>query len=167
MAKPIFVNAAVSDLARATAFYEAIGANVPVEANNWLAHMHGTVVHSKLSFGPFELTIGTTALMAPSPAQAWRGGWGGGLAGGLIAGALIGGIASSAYAYGPGTVSLARRNGPHLYRTMGPVVHSRHSGLRITFKHRRQGYFQNTANAEQPRRTDPVVAGFIFLNLLP
>jgi hypothetical protein len=119
MAKPIFVNAAVSDLARATAFYEAIGANVPVEANNWLAHMHGTVVHSKLSFGPFELTIGTTALMAPSPAQAWRGGWGGGLAGGLIAGALIGGIASSAYAYGPGTVSLARRNVPHLYRTWG------------------------------------------------
>src|ERR1700738_5698145 len=51
-------------------------------------------------------TIGITALMAPSPAQAWRGGWGGGwgagLAGGLIAGAVIGGIASSAYAYGPG-----------------------------------------------------------------
>ena len=49
-------------------------------------------------------TIGTTALMAPSPAHAWRGGWGWGpgLAGGLIAGAVIGGIASSAYAYGPG-----------------------------------------------------------------
>jgi len=49
-------------------------------------------------------TIGVTALMAPSPAQAWRGGWGWGpgLAGGLIAGAVIGGIASSAYAYGPG-----------------------------------------------------------------
>ena len=48
-------------------------------------------------------TIGVTALMAPSPAQAWRGGWGwGGLAGGLVAGAVIGGIASSAYAYGPG-----------------------------------------------------------------
>jgi hypothetical protein len=46
--------------------------------------------------------IGISALMAPSPAQAWRGGWGPGLAGGLIAGALIGGIASSAYAYGPG-----------------------------------------------------------------
>ena len=48
--------------------------------------------------------IGTTALMAPSPAHAWRGGWGWGpgLAGGLIAGAVIGGIASSAYAYGPG-----------------------------------------------------------------
>jgi hypothetical protein len=43
-------------------------------------------------------------LMTPSPAQAWRGGWGWGpgLAGGLIAGAVIGGIASSAYAYGPG-----------------------------------------------------------------
>src|SRR6478609_4398158 len=40
-----------------------------------------------------------------SPAKAWRGdwgGWGAGLAGGLIAGAVIGGIASSAYAYGPG-----------------------------------------------------------------
>ena len=50
-------------------------------------------------------TIGVTALVTPSPAQAWRGGWGGwgaGLAGGLIAGAVIGGIASSAYAYGPG-----------------------------------------------------------------
>jgi len=47
-------------------------------------------------------TIGVTALVAPSPAQAWRGGWGPGLAGGLIAGAVIGGIASSAYAYGPG-----------------------------------------------------------------
>ena len=30
------------------------------------------------------------------------GGWGPGLAGGLIAGAVIGGIASNAYAYGPG-----------------------------------------------------------------
>src|SRR6201993_4316740 len=50
-------------------------------------------------------TIGVTALVTPSPAQAWRGGWGGwgaGLAGGLIAGAVIGGVASSAYAYGPG-----------------------------------------------------------------
>ena len=32
----------------------------------------------------------------------WGGGWGPGLAGGLIAGAVIGGIASNAYAYGPG-----------------------------------------------------------------
>ena len=47
-------------------------------------------------------TLGVAALVTPSPAQAWRGGWGPGLAGGLIAGAVIGGIASSAYAYGPG-----------------------------------------------------------------
>jgi hypothetical protein len=49
-------------------------------------------------------TIAGTALATASPAEArWRGvGWGPGLAGGLIAGALIGGIASSAYAYGPG-----------------------------------------------------------------
>jgi hypothetical protein len=50
---------------------------------------------------------------------------------------------------------------------MGPLVRSRHlSGLRIAFKHRRHGYFQNTANAEQPRRADPVLACFILLNLL-
>ena len=50
-------------------------------------------------------TISVSALVAPSPAQAWRGGgwgWGGGLAAGLIGAAVIGGIASSAYAYGPG-----------------------------------------------------------------
>ena len=53
-------------------------------------------------------TIGVTAFAAATPAEArWRGGggwggWGPGLAGGLIAGALIGGIASNAYAYGPG-----------------------------------------------------------------
>src|SRR5437588_2929016 len=52
-------------------------------------------------------TIGVSALMAPSPAQAWRGGWGGGgwgggLAAGLVGAAVIGGLASSAYAYGPG-----------------------------------------------------------------
>jgi hypothetical protein len=49
-------------------------------------------------------TIAVTALAIPSPAEArWRGGgWGPGLAGGLIAGAVIGGIASNAYAYGPG-----------------------------------------------------------------
>jgi hypothetical protein len=46
-------------------------------------------------------TLGFTAVAAPAPAEA-RGGFGPGLAGGLIAGALIGGIASSAYAYGPG-----------------------------------------------------------------
>jgi hypothetical protein len=50
-------------------------------------------------------TIGVMALAAPSPAQAWRGGgwgWGPGLAAGLVGAAVIGGIASSAYAYGPG-----------------------------------------------------------------
>jgi hypothetical protein len=47
--------------------------------------------------------IGVTALTAPSPAEArWRGGWGPGIAGGLIGAAIIGGLASSAYAYGPG-----------------------------------------------------------------
>jgi hypothetical protein len=46
-------------------------------------------------------TLAVTAVTAPAPAEA-RGGFGPGLAGGLIAGALIGGIASSAYAYGPG-----------------------------------------------------------------
>ena len=50
------------------------------------------------------VTLGVSAL-APSPAHAWRGGgwgWGPGLAAGLIGAAVIGGIASSAYAYGPG-----------------------------------------------------------------
>jgi hypothetical protein len=50
------------------------------------------------------VTIGVTALAVPSPAEArWRGGgWGPGIAGGLIGAAVIGGLASSAYAYGPG-----------------------------------------------------------------
>src|SRR5438105_9166846 len=49
-------------------------------------------------------TLGLATIAAPAPAEArWgHGGWGPGLAGGLLAGALIGGIASSAYAYGPG-----------------------------------------------------------------
>ena len=48
-------------------------------------------------------TVGATAIEAPAPAEAggFRG-FGPSLAGGLIAGAVIGGIASSAYAYGPG-----------------------------------------------------------------
>jgi len=47
--------------------------------------------------------LGVSAVAAPTPAEAhWRGGWGSGLAGGLIAGAVIGGLASSAYAWGPG-----------------------------------------------------------------
>jgi hypothetical protein len=51
------------------------------------------------------VTVGMTALMPTSPAEArWRGGggWGPGLAAGLVGAAVIGGIASSAYAYGPG-----------------------------------------------------------------
>jgi|GraSoiStandDraft_4_1057263.scaffolds.fasta_scaffold25900_2 hypothetical protein len=48
-------------------------------------------------------TVGFATLATPSPAKAWRGGgWGPGLAAGLIGAAVIGGIASSAYAYGPG-----------------------------------------------------------------
>ena len=47
-------------------------------------------------------TLGLATIAAPAPAQAWRGGFFPGVAGGLIAGAVIGGIASSAYAYGPG-----------------------------------------------------------------
>ncbi|WBL77300.1 hypothetical protein I3J27_30435 [Bradyrhizobium xenonodulans] len=47
--------------------------------------------------------LGLSSVAATSPAEAhWRGGWGPGIAGGLIAGALIGGLASSAYAWGPG-----------------------------------------------------------------
>jgi hypothetical protein len=48
--------------------------------------------------------LGVSAVAAPSPAEArWRGGgFGPALAGGLLAGAVIGGIASSAYAWGPG-----------------------------------------------------------------
>src|SRR5258705_9331871 len=48
-------------------------------------------------------TIGVSALVAPSPAQAWRGGgWGAGLAAGLIGAAVVGGKASRAHASGPG-----------------------------------------------------------------
>ena len=50
-------------------------------------------------------TIGVATLATPSPAHAWRGGgwgWGPGIAAGLIGAAVVGGIASSAYAYGPG-----------------------------------------------------------------
>lgn len=46
-------------------------------------------------------TLGLTAVTAPAPAEA-RGGFVPALAGGLLAGAVIGGLASSAYAYGPG-----------------------------------------------------------------
>jgi hypothetical protein len=48
--------------------------------------------------------LGLTAVTAPSPAEArWRGGgFFPAVAGGLIAGVVIGGLASNAYAYGPG-----------------------------------------------------------------
>ncbi len=47
--------------------------------------------------------LGLSAVAAPTPAEArFRGGFGPALAGGLLAGAVIGGIASSAYAWGPG-----------------------------------------------------------------
>jgi hypothetical protein len=46
-------------------------------------------------------SLGAATVAAPSTAEA-RHGFGPGLAGGLIAGAVIGGLASSAYAYGPG-----------------------------------------------------------------
>jgi hypothetical protein len=70
------------------------------------ARVSGTGKASDMKKAVFALataaTLSVTALVTPSPAQAWRGGWGPGLAGGLIAGAVIGGIASSAYVYGPG-----------------------------------------------------------------
>jgi predicted ATPase/DNA-binding winged helix-turn-helix (wHTH) protein len=34
----------------------------PGRSNIWLTHMHGTVVHGKLRFGPFELSIGERVL---------------------------------------------------------------------------------------------------------
>src|SRR6201989_1565536 len=34
----------------------------PSRCNIWLTHMHGTVVHRKLTFGPFELSIGERTL---------------------------------------------------------------------------------------------------------
>jgi len=50
------------------------------------------------------MTVGALALAAiasPDPAEA-RGRFGPAFAGGLVAGAIIGGLASSAYAWGPG-----------------------------------------------------------------
>lgn len=48
--------------------------------------------------------LGLTSVATTTPAEArWRGGgFGPTLAGGLIAGAVFGGLASSAYAFGPG-----------------------------------------------------------------
>jgi hypothetical protein len=47
-------------------------------------------------------TIGITALVTPSPAQAWRGGWRADPARGVIAGTVIGGILARVPARGPG-----------------------------------------------------------------
>ena len=47
-------------------------------------------------------TIGITALVTPSPAQAWRDGWDTGPAGRPIAGTEVGGIVVGAPARGPG-----------------------------------------------------------------
>jgi hypothetical protein len=47
-------------------------------------------------------TIGVTALVTPSPAQAWRGGWHARPTGGLIVGTAIGGILVGVPAHGPG-----------------------------------------------------------------
>lgn len=48
------------------------------------------------------VTLAVTAVASPSPAHARYYHYGPGIVGGLLAGALIAGIASSAYAYGPG-----------------------------------------------------------------
>src|SRR5262245_9229683 len=65
--------------------------------------------------------LGVSAVAAPTPAEArfFRGGFGFGpaLAGGLIAGAVSGGVASSAYAWGPG---YAYYVGPAYYGGYGP-----------------------------------------------
>ena len=61
-------------------------------------------------------TIGITALVTPSPAQAWRGGWRAGRTGGLITGTVIGGILVGVPAYGPGYCYRA----PGYYSGYGP-----------------------------------------------
>src|SRR4029079_2626186 len=63
--------------------------------------------HEESALALAAAAIGVTALVASSPAEArwrggWAGGWGPGLAAGLVGAAVIGGLASSAYAYGPG-----------------------------------------------------------------
>lgn len=69
--------------------------------------------------------VGFTALAAPSPAEAhWRGrGFGLGLAGGLIGAAVIGGIASSAYAHGPGYGYYGGGYAPRYYGGYAPVYY--------------------------------------------
>jgi hypothetical protein len=46
--------------------------------------------------------LGVSAIAAPAPAEARIRGFAPAVAGGLIAGAVVGGLASSAYAWGPG-----------------------------------------------------------------
>jgi len=63
----------------------------------------GTIMRKIALVLAAAITIGVTAVASPSPAEArWRGGFGPGIAAGLIGAAVIGGLASSAYAYGPG-----------------------------------------------------------------
>lgn len=68
--------------------------------------------------------LGLTAVTVPSPAEArWRGGgFFPGVAGGLLAGAVIGGIASNAYAYGPG-YGYYGGYGPGYYGGYGPAYY--------------------------------------------
>ena len=66
-------------------------------------------------------TLGVSAVAAPTPAEArWHGGFGPALAGGLVAGAIFGGLASSAYAYGPG---YGYYDGPGYYYGPGPYAY--------------------------------------------
>ena len=72
--------------------------------------------------------LGLTAVTAPSPAEArWRGGGGffPAVAGGLIAGAVIGGLASNAYAYGPG---YGYYGGPRYYGGYAPAYYGGYYG---------------------------------------
>jgi hypothetical protein len=63
-------------------------------------------------------TIGVSAMVAPSPAQAWRGGWGwggwgGGLAAGLVGAAVVGGSSLQRLRLWP-RLRLLRRTGLRL-----------------------------------------------------
>ena len=75
--------------------------------------------------------LGLTAVTAPSPAEAhWRGGMRGffpAVAGGLIAGAVIGGLASNAYAYGPG-YGYYGGYGPRYYGGYAPAYYGGYGG---------------------------------------
>ena len=73
--------------------------------------------------------LGLTAVTAPSPAEAhWRGrGFFPAVAGGLIAGAVIGGLASNAYAYGPG-YGYYGGYGPRYYGGYAPAYYGGYYG---------------------------------------